>query len=71
MMETGDEMMRPGEVAALFGVTTKTVARWGSVGLLRAVRTPGGHMRYYAANVRALAGARADAPTLGAPPRAG
>lgn len=41
----------PHEVAALFGVDPKTVARWGAAGTLKpAFRTPGaggrGHARY-------------------------
>jgi excisionase family DNA binding protein len=50
-----DERMRPAEVAAIFGVTAKTVSRWGRAGTLRPVRTPGGQMRFHAAEVHALA----------------
>jgi excisionase family DNA binding protein len=52
---TGTVLMRPAEVAAVFGVTTRTVGRWGRRGVLRVVRTPGGHTRFYAEDVRALA----------------
>ena len=34
------------EVSRLFGVSPSTVTRWARVGLLRAVRTPGGHYRF-------------------------
>lgn len=47
------ELMTPGEVASRFRVNPKTVTRWADKGLLRAVRTPGGHRRFVAADVRA------------------
>jgi excisionase family DNA binding protein len=53
-------LLRPGEVAAVFGVNAKTVARWARAGLIRSIRTPGGHMRIYAADVRALAARNAE-----------
>ena len=59
-----DEMMRPGEAAAVFGVTTKTVNRWGRTGKLRVVRTPGGHMRFRAAEIHALAAKEAVRPVM-------
>lgn len=34
------------EVAWLFGVTASTVYRWAALGLLPAVRTPGGRWRF-------------------------
>lgn len=34
------------EVAHLFGVHPKTVGRWETLGLIHAIRTPGGHRRY-------------------------
>ena len=36
------------EVARLFGVSPSTVTRWARTGLLKAVRTPGGHYRFRA-----------------------
>jgi excisionase family DNA binding protein len=54
-------LLKPGEVAAIFGVNAKTVARWARDGHLRSLRTPGGHMRIYAEDVRALA-ARSTEP---------
>ena len=53
----GDEggLMAPAEVAALFHVDPNTVARWSERGKLRALRTPGGHRRYYAHEVLRLA----------------
>lgn len=40
------ELMTPQEVAAAFGVNTKTVIRWTENGHLVAVRTLGGHRRF-------------------------
>ncbi|MFF8831290.1 BldC family transcriptional regulator [Streptomyces sp. NPDC015131] len=56
------ELMRPSEVAELFQVDIRTVSRWADEGRLRAVRTLGGHRRYYRADVMVLwhqAGAKA------------
>jgi excisionase family DNA binding protein len=39
------------EVARRFGVSLSTVTRWARTGLIRAVRTPGGHYRYPAADL--------------------
>ncbi|WP_431728613.1 BldC family transcriptional regulator [Verrucosispora sp. TAA-831] len=49
-----DPLMTPAEVAAQFRVDTKTVARWAKAGLIRAVRTPGGHRRYRVSDVTRL-----------------
>lgn len=43
------------DVARLFGVSTSTVTRWAQKGLLRTVRTPGGHYRFPAAETRRAA----------------
>jgi excisionase family DNA binding protein len=51
-----DALLTPAEVAALFRVSPKTVARWESAGKLRAVKTLGGHRRFHAADVRAALG---------------
>lgn len=49
-----DELLTPGEVAAIFGVDPKTVTRWAEAGKLRAVRTLGGHRRFRASEVLRL-----------------
>ncbi len=49
-----------GEVAKLFGVSVSTVTRWARTGLLKAVRTPGGHYRFRAEEMRRAA--RAGSP---------
>ena len=61
MVGADETLLLPGEVAAIFGVNAKTVARWARDGLIRSIRTPGGHMRIYAEDVRVLA-ARNDEP---------
>ncbi len=54
-MERGDdELLTPGEVAELFGVNPRTVARWADDGQLDAIKTLGGHRRYRAGDVRRL-----------------
>jgi excisionase family DNA binding protein len=43
------------EAADLLGVARSTIKRWADQGLLRAVRTPGGHRRYLRDEVERLA----------------
>lgn len=50
----GDDLLTPGEVAALFRVDPKTVTRWATAGRVTAIRTPGGHRRYWRSEIRAL-----------------
>lgn len=49
-----DELLRPCEVAQIFGVRTPTIARWAREGKLPAMETPGGHRRYRRSAVLAL-----------------
>lgn len=49
-----ERLMTPAEVAASFKVNPKTVTRWAKLGKLRAIRTPGGHRRFSAAQVKEL-----------------
>ena len=49
------EFLSRGEVARLFGVSASTVTRWARTGLLKAVRTPGGHYRFRAEETRRAA----------------
>lgn len=41
-----DRMLLPSEVADMFGVNCKTVARWARAGQLPHITTQGGHRRY-------------------------
>jgi excisionase family DNA binding protein len=43
------------EVARLFGVSVSSVTRWARTGLIKAVRTPGGHYRFPAEETRRAA----------------
>jgi len=53
-----------GEVSRLFGVSSSTVTRWARLGLLLAVRTPGGHYRFPAEEtLKAAARASAGEPS--------
>lgn len=47
-------LMTPAEVAAIFHVDAKTVARWAEEGRLASIRTLGGHRRYLASEVLSL-----------------
>ncbi|HTO77224.1 MAG TPA: helix-turn-helix domain-containing protein [Thermoanaerobaculia bacterium] len=51
----GPEFLSRGEAAKLFGVSASTVTRWARLGLLRALRTPGGHYRFPAEETRRAA----------------
>ena len=64
-----EEILTSHEVADLFKVDTKTVARWDNEGKLAAdFRTIGGHRRYFASRIHALMlapeGERTDQGTL-------
>lgn len=50
----GDRLLKPPEVARLFGVDPKTVTRWAKAGRITSVRTPGGHHRFREVEVLAL-----------------
>jgi excisionase family DNA binding protein len=51
-MKDDDELLRPREVADMFGVRPATIARWAREGRLTPLRTPGGHRRYVRSSVR-------------------
>lgn len=53
---TPSPLMTPAEVAAVFAVDPKTVARWAKSGRLTARMTLGGHRRYLRSEVEALTG---------------
>ena len=50
-------LLRLTEAAALIQVHPDTLRRWTNAGKITAYRTPGGHRRYRADDVRALMGA--------------
>jgi excisionase family DNA binding protein len=47
-----DALLTPSEVAKLFRVNPKTVARWARAGKLHPIRTLGGHRRFRASEIR-------------------
>lgn len=47
-----EQLLTPGEVAALFRVDPKTVTRWAKAGKISAIRTLGGHRRFRASEIR-------------------
>jgi len=51
----GERFLARREVSRLFGVSASTVTRWARLGLLKAIRTPGGHYRFPAAETRRAA----------------
>jgi len=57
--------MTSGEVANLFGVDPKTVARWEASGKLQARRTLGGHRRFLESDVYKLLWGPRDEEALG------
>lgn len=48
------DLLKPGEVAELFGVDPRTVTKWAKAGKLSCIQTIGGHRRYKTAEVCAL-----------------
>lgn len=47
-------LLTPSEVASMFRVDPKTVTRWAKAGKISAIRTLGGHRRFYETEVRQL-----------------
>jgi excisionase family DNA binding protein len=56
-------LMSPAEVASLFHVDAKTVARWSEEGKLRSIRTLGGHRRYLKSEVLSIVHGRSSRRT--------
>ncbi len=50
----GGPLLRTADVAQLFQVSERTVSEWARQGRIPSVRTPGGHRRYPADQVRLL-----------------
>ncbi len=51
VMVDDDELLTPAEVGRLFRVNPKTVTRWAITGKIKAVRTLGGHRRFYRSEI--------------------
>ena len=50
----GERLLRTSDVALLFQVSERTVSEWARRGRVPWVRTPGGHRRYPAEQIRRL-----------------
>jgi putative resolvase len=61
-MRAAARKVTPREASLMFGVCTKTLARWDAEGKIRALRTPGGHRRYYLSEITAMIGEEPPAP---------
>lgn len=48
------QLLRTSDVASLFQVSERTVSEWAKRGQIPCVRTPGGHRRYPADEIKAL-----------------
>ncbi len=55
-----DELLTSGEVASLFRVDPKTVARWAKAGKIASITTPGGRKRFRESEVRRLLGENSE-----------
>lgn len=60
-----ERLLHTAEVAALFQVSERTVADWARRGRISCVRTPGGHRRYPAEEIRRLLVANAEGVSSG------
>lgn len=49
------ELLTPGEVARILRVDPKTVTRWATQKKIQSTRTPGGHRRFFAAEIMHIA----------------
>ena len=56
-----DPLIQPCEASALTGVSARSLRRYNDLGLIGAIRTPGGHRRYKLSEVRSLTGQSAEA----------
>lgn len=54
LLEGGDRLLTPGEVASLFRVDPKTVTRWAKAGKLSSIRTLGRHHRFRESEIRKM-----------------
>jgi putative resolvase len=50
----GEELLRPRDVAKIFGISVKTLWRWQRKGIIKAVRLPTGKLRYPKSEVERL-----------------
>lgn len=55
-----EDLLRPREVAEMFGVRPTTIARWAREGRLVPLHTPGGHRRYRLQEIREILDSAAE-----------
>ena len=65
--ENTERLLTPHQVAEMFRVDPKTVARWASSGRIGSIRTPGGHRRFRETEILALLAERAVPAARGPP----
>jgi excisionase family DNA binding protein len=63
-----EPMLTPAEVSVIFRCDTKTISRWAKQGKIHAIRTLGGHRRFYEKEVSALMRGQTWEPPGGWPP---
>jgi excisionase family DNA binding protein len=51
---SSERLLRPGQVAAVFQVSRRTISDWARAGKIGWIVTPGGHRRFMSSDVRAL-----------------
>jgi putative resolvase len=49
-----EELLRPRDVAKIFGISVKTLWKWQKKGIIKAVRLPTGKLRYSRSEVERL-----------------
>jgi len=54
MAAENNDLFTPAEVAEMFRVNPKTVARWARAGKISAIRTLGAHRRFHRAEIEAV-----------------
>jgi putative resolvase len=47
-----EELLRPRDVAKIFGISVKTLWKWQKKGIIKAVRLPTGKLRYPKARLK-------------------
>ena len=62
MYEPEDQLLTTSEVASIFAVNARTVAVWARAGKIRPIRTPGGHPRFQASDIRRVIEAASEEP---------
>lgn len=54
MTQQPDDLLTPGQVAAIFKVSVTTVGKWADDGKLPSFRTPGGQRRFRRTDISAF-----------------